>query len=361
MAINITLFIIFVLFSAFFSATETAIFSLSSVRLRQLSHQHSQAKLVRRLLSKPTKLLSAIVFGNMLVNIALSSLSAVIFVRAFGPQGLAIAVLVSGGLILFFGEIFPKTVAIYYSDTLSLVFSPIINFFLRVFSPVLFITEKIVNFFSSFVVKFSKRTPMDDEELKTALLLSRKAGHITAEEEEMISYVLEFKDTWVSEILTARIDIQGIDQEWTQDEVVGFLRGARHSKVPVFQESLDNIVGILYVKDVLLNPDIDYHKLIREAMIVPESKKIGNLLKSFLETDERIAIIVDEYGGTEGLVTLEDIKEEIFGELYDEFETPSDFIEPVDEKVWRVHGKTPVKTVNIELELELPENQDTLA
>ena len=361
MGFNIVLFLGFIVLSAFFSASETAIFSLSNLRLRRLQERVPRARTVKNLLKRPTHLLSSIVFGNMLVNIGLSSLSTAIFVSLWGTRGLVVSILFSGTLILFFGEIFPKTLAIYAAERFSLLAAPILNIFSRIFSPFILTIEKVVVRLSSFIIRRSKKSIASDAELRTALLLSKKEGSITAEEEEMISYVLEFKDTWVSEILTARIDIRGIDNKSTQDEVLNTLRQVKHSKFPVYEQSLDHIVGILYAKDVFLNPKRDFRKLLRKPILVPESKRIDDLLKMFLEKNENIAVVLDEYGGTEGLVTLEDIEEEIFGEIYDEFETPEKLIEKIDKETWRIYGKTPIKTVNLELDLELPGDESTLA
>jgi putative hemolysin len=218
-----------------------------------------------------------------------------------------------------------------------------------------------VNFFSFFAARKPRKSGFSDEEFKTAVSLGRKEGQISDQEEDMISHVLEFKDTRASEILTARIDIKGIDAGFNQDQALRFLRRIKHSKVPVYEGTLDNITGVLYSRDVFLHPEKHYSEFVREPLFIPESKGIDDVLKVFVEKNERIAIVVDEYGGTEGLVTFEDIAEEIFGEMYDEFETPQEPVEKVADNTWKVYGKTPIKTVNLELDLHLPEEEDTIA
>ena len=359
--INIFLFIIFIIISAFFSASETAIFSLSSARLNRLQERHPQAQAIKSLLRRPTRLLSAIVFGNLLVNIGLSSLSAAFFVKTLGPEGLFVAIALSGLVILFFGEIFPKTFAIYLAEKVSLNFSPLLLAFSNIFYPVIILIEATVGYFSSFIIRKPKKSLLGDAELKTALLLSRKAGQISAQEEDLISNVLEFKDTQASEILTARIDIKGINLSLSQEEVIKFLKENKHSKFPVYEGSLDNITGILYAKDFFLNPENDYHGLLKAPQFIPEARGIEDVLKLFLKTNDRMAIVLDEYGGTQGLVTLEDIIEEIFGEIYDEFEKIEKSFEHLEPDKWRLYGKMPIKTVNLELDLELPEEEDTIA
>jgi putative hemolysin len=361
MLINIIIFIILIACSAFFSASETAIFSLSNLKLRRLSEKYPAGKVVNGLLKKPTHLLSAIVFGNLLVNIGFASLSTALFVSIFGERGLVLAIFISGIFILFLGEIFPKTFAIYTAEKASLIFSPLLNILSKIFFPIIIVIETIVSFFSSFIIRKTKKHNLSDEEFRTALFLGKKGGEISEAEEEMISYVLEFKETWASEIVTARIDIKGIDSESTQSQVMDILRQEKHSKFPVYKDSLDHIIGILYAKDVFLNPDQDYHQFLHEPIFIPESMGIDDVLKLFYQRKERIAIVLDEYGGTEGIVTVEDIEEEIFGEIYDEFETPQEPVEKLGKKQWRVYGKTPTKTVNLELELDLPEEEDTIA
>lgn len=361
MLISLGLFLIFIVFSAFFSASETALFSLSSLKLRRLQDASRRGHTVKALLKRPTHLLSTIVFGNMLVNIALSSLSTAVFVSRWGESGLALAIVLSGTLILFFGEVFPKNIAIYAADKLSLFSAAPLVVFSRIFAPFIVLIESVVAFFSSFVIRRGQVKVLSEEELKAALLLGRKDGQITKSEQRMISHLLEFKDTWASEILTARIDIKGIDIKFNQAEVFEFLRRHKHSRFPVYEESLDNIVGVLHAKKVFLNPAKDWRLFLQEPIFVPESKRIDDLLKLFLEKHQRIAVVLDEYGGTEGMVTLEDIEEEIFGEIYDEFETPGEVIMKVEDGAWRIYGKTPLKTVNLELGLDLPEEENNLA
>jgi len=361
MIVSIVLFSFFIILSAFFSGSETAIFSLSNLKVRRIAEKYHNGVIVKNLLHQPTRLLSAIVFGNLLVNIGLSSFVTAICVGIWGNKGFAIAVLVSGTFILFLGEIFPKTIAIYTAEKLSLFLAPILNIFSKVFYPFIIIIEKIVNVFSGFIIPKPKKSILSDQEFKAALLLSKKDGQISAQEEEMINYVLEFKDTQASEILTARIDIQGINTNLNQKQVITLLRKEKHSKFPVFEGSLDHIIGILHAKDVFLDPDKDYHQFLHKPILIPESKGIDDVLKLFLEKSQRIAIVLDEYGGTEGLITAEDIIEEIFGEIYDEFETVQEPLEKIDQKKHRVYGKTNVKTVNLELGLDLPEEEDTIA
>jgi putative hemolysin len=360
MIVNIILLIGFMLLSAFFSASETAIFSLTKPKLRRLKEKYPSAKRLKVIFRKPSLFLTTIVFGNMLVNIGLASLSALTFVSLWGDKGIVPSILFSGLIILFLGEIFPKTLAVYRYERLSLLFSPMLIFITNLLYPILNFIQKIVDRLSHVFLRKEKKT-LPEEEIKEALFLGKKEGQISEAEEEMITYVLEFKDTRATEVMTPRVDIEGIDIETGQEEVMKILKEEKHSKFPIYRESLDNIVGVVYAKDLFLNPEQNWRSFIRKPIFVPESRRIDDLLKVFLETGERIVIVLDEYGGTSGLVTLEDVKEEIFGEIYDEFETPSKMIENIDKNTFRVFGKIPIKILNLELELSLPEEMDTLA
>lgn len=359
MLINSILLIIFIVSSAFFSASETALFSLSRSRLRKLKEKYPSAKRLNAIFKNPGLFLIVIVFGNMLVNIGLASLTVFIFVQIWEETGIIFSILFSGVLILFLGEILPKTIAFHASERVSLICGPILLSIAQVIRPLIQFIKKIVDKLTNFLVK--EKEPFSEEGLKTALILGKEGGSITKAEKEIISYVLEFKDTQASEILTPRVEVQGIEEYTFQEEVERMLKERRHSKFPVYKESLDNITGILYAKDAFLNFDRNWKEFIRKPIFVPESKKIDDLLKVFLDTNERIAIVLDEYGGTSGLVTLEDIEEEIFGEIYDEFEIPHKMIEKISKDTWRVYGKIPMKTLNLECELNLPEEEDTLA
>ena len=362
MTANIILLVLFIFLSAFFSASETAIFSLGKARFRRLKERYPSAKRLNPLFRSPTLTLSTIVFGNIWVNIGLASLTTSVLVSIFGQRGIVVSIIFSGVIILFLGEILPKSFAVYVPERISLFSAPLLLLIMRFFYPILTLTQKIVDSTSYLFFGRKKEEKLfSEDELKEALFFGKKHGDITPVEEEMISYLLEFKDTCVSEVMTPRVEIQGIEINLSHQSVMDNLKNIRHSKLPVYRESLDNIVGILYAKDVFLNPHQDWKKFLRSPLFVPESKKIDDLLREFLTRGEHIAIVLDEYGGTSGLVTLEDIEEEIFGEIYDEFEIPYKMIEQIEERKWRVYGKVPLKTLNLELDLNLPEEEDTVA
>lgn len=363
MAVNIVILVVFILLSAFFSGAETAIFSLGLSRIRRLNQDSKNVRKLKRLLKKPGYLLATIVFGNMLVNIGLSSFNTTFFVQIFQEKGALFSILFSGIVILFFGEIFPKSIAINAAARLAVFSAPVLIFIEKIFSPFLHGIQRLSEKLSSLVTTRKKaETAVTEDELKTALLLGKKDGVITEAEEDMIFHLLKFKETAASQIVTHRMDLKGIDYDMSQEEVLNFLKEFRHSKFPVYKESIDHINGILYAKDVFLNPTQDWKLSVREAFFVPEAKKIDDILKEFIATEKRIAVVLDEYGGTLGVLSFEDIVEEIFGEIYDEYEKEQELVIEIGKDKYRVSGKTPVKTVNLEMDINLPEDEeDTIA
>jgi len=354
-------FILFIAFSAFFSASETALFSLKGVRLRRLQEKYPRAKRIKHALEKPSRLLSTIVLGNMLVNIGLASLSTAIFVKLFNGTGVIISIIFSGVVILFIGEILPKTIAIYSAPKLALFASPVIEFLSRAFYPVVFVLQRLSSMMSSLFTGTKRGIYFTEGELKTALILGKRAGAISASEEEMIQYVLKFKDTSASQIMTPRVEVKAVNLASSRNDVLKFLKEQRHSKFPVYEKSMDNIRGVLYSKDIFLDSRLEWKRFIKDPVFIPESKKIDDVLTDFIKRGERIVVVLDEYGGTSGIVTFEDIVEEIFGELYDEYEFPQKFIDRIGKKTYRISAKAPIKSLNLELDINLPEEEDSLA
>jgi putative hemolysin len=364
MATEIILIVIFITLSALFSSSEAALFSLDRSKLSQMHARYSskRTKQVKFLLSRPSLLLALLIFSNNLVNVGIAAISTTVFVNLFQEKGALISILVTGTVILIIGEILPKTIAIYSAVPLSNIVAPVLSLFYRIFYPIILVLQKISDSVSSRLLRHKKGiTSFSEEELKTALSLGRKDGFITEAEKNMVSYILKFKDTLASQIMTPRVEVEAIDVESSQQKVLNTLKEKKHSKFPVFSESMDNVKGVLRSKDVFFYADKDWHDFIREPLFVPESKKIDDLLEIFIKQHKHIAIILDEYGGTAGIVTLEDIIEEIFGELYDEYEFPQQLIKKIGKDTYQVFARTPIKNINVELGVELPEDEDTIA
>lgn len=364
----IFLLIILLLISGFFSASETSFFNLKK-------HEKVNKK-VKKLLDKPRELLTFILVGNTLANIAIGSLAASYTIHVVSEEFkninlenlLFIEVIIVTLVILVFGEIIPKTFAInksiYFSNLISL---PII-YLLRFFRPIFIIFYKI----SDLIIKlnpFKKEKTFDtEEELIMLTELVEKEGTIQETESHMIQSVFEFDDKLVKEILTPRVDIIGIDSMASLDEAMDLITNRKFSKIPVYKNTIDNILGILYAKDVIpylmgSRPKINLVKLSREPLFVPETKPIDDLLEDFKNKKKNIAIAVDEWGGTSGLVTLEDVIEEIVGEVSDPYDEQEYLFRKIDSDCYIVEGGIKIYDLEENLDIEFPDirEYDTLA
>lgn len=359
---SILLFLILLILSGFFSGSETAFFSLGKVQLEKFKKRNRKALRIERLRARPDYLIASILIGNMFVNIAFSSLITKIFVGFDSEIGLFLSISISSLLIMIFGEILPKGIAISVAEKFALFSSYIINTFSRIVYPVSFVIISISR--GIFRVFFRRELKEEDllteEELKEALELGRSEGVIDEEEQDMIHSILEFSEVEVSEIMTPRVNMKAIDIQDAHEDIREKLRKIRHSYVPVYQESIDNIVGVLKTKDYFLSQEKEVEKIMRIPFFVPETKNISDLLKEMMEKKEKMAVVMDEYGGVAGIVTLEDVQEEIFGELYDEYEIPLPDIEELKGNEYRVNPSTPVKDFNYELDVNIPEEEDTI-
>ena len=364
----IFLLIILLIISGFFSASETSFFNLKK-------HEKVNKK-VKKLLDKPRELLTFILVGNTLANIAIGSLAASYTIHVVSEEFkninlenlLFIEVIIVTLVILVFGEIIPKTFAInksiYFSNLISL---PII-YLLRFFRPIFIIFYKI----SDLIIKlnpFKKEKTFDtEEELIMLTELVEKEGTIQETESHMIQSVFEFDDKLVKEILTPRVDIIGIDSMASLDEAMDLITNRKFSKIPVYKNTIDNILGILYAKDVIpylmgSRPKINLVKLSREPLFVPETKPIDDLLEDFKNKKKNIAIAVDEWGGTSGLVTLEDVIEEIVGEVSDPYDEQEYLFRKIDSDCYIVEGGIKIYDLEENLDIEFPDirEYDTLA
>ncbi len=366
----ILLIVLFIL-SAFFSASETALTSLSRIKLNRLvEHKAPGAKIVKKLKENPSLLLSIILTGNNLVNIAASALATSMTIRFFAAKGwghMGIAVGTATGLmtflILVFGEVIPKTVAIRNVEKFSLFVAPI----LMVFRPILQPLAYLIGFISRpFIRLFGGVAPgkgpfITEEEIHLILAAGEKEGVIEEEERAMISSIFEFGDTLVREVMTPRPDISVADASKSIEEIKQVVIESGHSRIPIYEGNLDNIIGILYAKDLLKGDKKNIKDCLRPAIFVPEAKKIDDLLREMQAARTHFAIIVDEYGIASGVVSLEDLIEEIVGEIHDEFEREEKMIVKLDNISWLVDGKMLVADLNDQLKINLPESEyDTI-
>ncbi|MBU1026237.1 MAG: hemolysin family protein [Candidatus Margulisbacteria bacterium] len=370
MAEIILLVVLFVL-SAFFSAAETALTSLSRLKVGRMVEQKIKgAKTVEKLKQKPSEWLSTILIGNNLVNIAASAIATSMIISFFTEKGwgsIAVAIGAATGimtfLILVFGEIIPKTVALRNAEGLALFSAPLIFVLRFIFQPIAllisFISRPFIKLFGGFAP--TKGAFVTEEDIRLILAAGQKEGVIEEEEREMITSIFEFGETIVREVMTPRPDITAVDGAKSLSEAIKVIVESGHSRIPIYESNLDNIIGVIYAKDLLRNLDKgkeitgtikDY---LRPAIFIPEVKKVPELMHEMQVARTHVAIIVDEYGMTSGLVTLEDLVEEIVGEIHDEFEREEKMVEKVDENTFVVNGRISIKDLNDALKLNLPE------
>jgi CBS domain containing-hemolysin-like protein len=360
---TIILLIVLVLFSAFFSASETALMSITKLKVLHLIEQKKKnAKIVYDLKMNPHRLLVTILIGNNIVNVSAASIAGVIGREIFKNYGLGIAIAVMTLVILIFGEIIPKTYSVKYDEKMSLFVAPIILFFTYLFHPI-HISLDFVNRLVGIIVPEIKKPLITEAELRTIVKFGEHEGSIKKEEEEMIYSVFEMDDTEVKEIMVPRVDMFSLNQNRKISEVIQEIIEKGYSRIPVYGKTVDNIKGIVYIKDILPflkkgNLDIRLKEIMKPTIFVTENKRINTLLKQFKENKIHIALVVDEYGGIQGLVTIEDILEELVGEIYDETDVPVKLIKIIDKNISKINGGTNLDEVNEILNLNLEKTED---
>lgn len=368
--IQIIILLVLLFLSAFFSATETALFSSNKTRIRHMAEEgNRKALLTKRLLDQPNRLISTILIGNNAVNIGATALATSIAINFFGDSGAGIATGVMTILVLIFGEITPKTLASQHAED----FSMRISGFISLLSKVLFPLIKGLNLITNNLVKVLGGTKPDnplitEEELRMLVNVGEEEGFIDADEREMIDSIFELDDTLVREIMVPRIDIKAVNMTESMDYVVKMVIEVGHSRIPVYENNIDNIIGVIYAKD-LLHPllsdplgEPDIQQLMRPAYYVPESKKVADLFAELRKEKVHMAIVLDEYGGTAGLVTIEDVIEEIVGEIQDEFDQEESQIVTLPDGNLLVDARTPIYDINEILEMDLPDDEfDTIS
>ena len=346
--------IVFVACSALFTGAEAAYFSLGRARLKRVAAQGAEGGGVKPLIERPHELLVTLLVGITVINIAAAALAALIADQLFGQRyALVIQVLVTILILTTFGEVLPMTLAVKYPERfLALVHRPV-GWLAILMTPV----RALLGGLSALSVRLigserSGEPELSEEELRTLVDVGASEGVVEREEREMIHKVFELEDTLVRSIMVPRPDMFCLDVATPVDRILPALREHLHSRVPVFEGSIDVIVGILYTKDLLpyvregLPPDFDLRARLHPPYFVPESKRADALLQEFQAKKLHMAIVVDEYGGTSGLVSLEDLLEELVGEIADEFDEPERLIQRVDATTFRVAGKLSIDDLN---------------
>lgn len=342
---QIGILIVLLIMSAFFSMSETALMSLSKIRIRHMVEEGVKgAKLVENLTEDPNRLLGAILIGNNVVNIGASALATTIATNIFGSAGAGIATGIMTILVLIFGEITPKSIAKQNSEKVALRVSKIINVIVRILRPFIWIFTAISSIFIRLFGGDPKASEpfITEEELRTMVGVSEEEGVLEDVEKEMIFNVFDFADAHVKDVMVQRVDVIAVDIESSYEEVLEVIKTEQFSRIPVYNQTIDDIVGILNVKDLIMaEKSLNIFKVsdyMREPYYTFEFKKIKELFSEMKKTRNHISVVLDEYGGTVGIVTIEDLIEEVFGDIEDEYDDYEKEIEVVKEDEFIVDG-----------------------
>lgn len=341
---SVLIIIFCILFSAYFSATETAFSSLNRIRIKNMAERgDKRAKLVLDLLENFDSLLSSILIGNNIVNIACASVATMLFVKILGEEhGASVSTIVVTIVVLIFGEVSPKSIAKENPEKFAMFSAPFLNLIVILLTPFNILFKQWKKLLSK-IFHTESDYSMTEEELLTIVEEAEQEGRIDEQESSLIRSAIEFSEQEAIDILTPRIDIVGVSSEATKKEISDVFTETNYSRLPVYKETMDHIIGIIYQKDfynMVYDKEGSIDSIIRPAMYITESKKIGELLKELQHKKSHIAIVLDEYGGTTGIVTLEDILEELVGEIWDEHDEVINEIEKVSDTEYIIYGST---------------------
>lgn len=345
--------IILIGFSAFFSSSETALISLSKIRLRSMVEEDiKNADIVSKLIENPNKLLGAILIGNNIANIGASALATSIAIDLYGSKGIALSTVVMTLLILIFAEVTPKSLAAQNSEKTSLAVAKPVYYITLLFKPLIHVLTTITNsFVKLFGGNVSSQQPLiTEDELRSILNVSHEEGVLEGDEKQMIYNVFEFGDSQAKDVMTPRTNMAAVSIESSYYDLINFLKEENFSRIPVYEEDIDDIIGIMHVKDLIFYMDdkdnFTLRSIIRPAYFTYEFKPTVELFDNMRLNRFPIAIILDEYGGTAGMVTTEDLVEEIVGEIKDEYDEEHEDIEVIKEDEYLVDGSTKLDLLN---------------
>ena len=345
--------------SAFFSSAETALMTSNKLRIRNLAENgDKRAEKVLEITANTDKMLSAILIGNNIVNLSASALSTTLTLKVFGSSLVGVATGILTFLILVFGEITPKNVASKNAEDMALKYIGIISLLVIVLTPAIYVVNKVAGIVISLFIKNNDdNNTVTEDELRAMVEVSHEDGVIEKEEKKMIVNVVDFGDTVAGDIMLPRVDMVMVSVESSYEEILKIFREERYTRIPVYEESPDNVIGILNVKDFLLIEDKENFSVkehLREPLYTYEYKKTSSLMVDMRKTGANIVIVLDEYGTTVGLITLEDMLEEIVGEIRDEFDAEEDEgITKISETEYLIDGSTNLDDVNDRIGLEL--------
>lgn len=360
---SISLIIGLLLASAFFSGIEIAFFSISNIRVKHLVEKKVRnAEHLQKLKEDPHRLLITILIGNNIVNIGAASVATLFAIQYYGSAGVGIATGVMTFAILIFGEITPKSIATRHAEKIALHTCKIVKLLTILFYPVIVVLDLITRVFTKMVGDAAPSPTVTEEEMRYIVKIGAEEGEINKMERDMINNIFEFDETVVREIMTPRPDIVAIDINYGKEKILKILKKSKYSRIPIYDDKMDNIEGILFTKDLLFYLDKKItkdhiEKAVRKAFIVPETKQVDELLTVFRKAKNHMAIVVDEFGAVAGIVTIEDLLEEIVGEIYDEKDKVSLQVKKKGEGVSIVDASIEIAEANEQLGLDLSDDE----
>ena len=349
------------LLSGFFSSSETAITRISDVKIYQWSeNKSSRYKRARELMKSREKIIGILLLGNNIVNILASALATSILIGLFGDKGIIYATLIMTALIFIFSEVLPKTYAIREPEKLVLYASPIIKIFTIILSPINFLVQRLV---SSILNLANKETKNNDwrQNLRGAILLANNKGDVRKRDRIMLESILDLHEVKVSEIMTHRKNIEGININENIDMIIDLSLKSRFTRLPLWKENADNIIGTLHIKDLLraknINNSIEINEIMQKPQFISENTSLSEQLNNFKKETIQMAFVIDEYGDLQGLITLEDILEEIVGEIFDEFDKQITGPEILEDKSVIVDGAMTIRDLNKLMDWKLEDEE----
>lgn len=358
--LKLLIIIVLLILSAFFSSSETALTTVSRMRILSLAEEgNSSAVTLLKVIDNKEKMLSAILIGNNIVNISVSSVTTILVTDLFGNYAVSIATALLTVLVLIFGEITPKTLATINNEKLALRFASVVYWLMYILTPVIFLINKL----SSLVMKLfridksEKKSTYTENELKTIVNVSHAEGVIEADEREMLQNIFEFGDRQAKDIMIPRLDVCMIDVDSTYEEIMDVFQANRYTRIPVYENTTDNVIGIINIKDLLLyrhGESFNIRNYLRQPYFTYEYKGLSDLLLEMKKASVNITIVLDEYGAASGLLTLEDLIEEIVGDIRDEYDyDEEDELRPINENEYIAEAHMKLDDLNDMLKINL--------
>ena len=367
-AIRLVVLIGLLLLSAFFSSGETALTTMTSIKINSLiENGNKRAVILKKVKDNNGKMLSAILIGNNVVNLSASALTTTMAIDMFGNYAVGFATGLLTLLILIFGEIVPKNLATYKAESIALAYAPVIYFLMIILTPVIFFVELFSNgILKLFHIDVSKKEEITEKELRTYVNASHTNGVIESEEKDMIINLFDFSDSVAKDVMIPRVDVVSVDEDCSYDELMATFQECMFTRIPIYKGDSNNIIGLVNIKDfILVNDRKNFHvsDIIRDAYYTYEYKGTADLLMEMRKTTNNVAFVISEYGACVGMITLEDLLEEIVGEIRDEYdEDEEEVIKQVGENIYSIEGSAKLCDVNDELNISLQsEDYDSIA